>query len=63
MELERLEAGWNVPDDRQATEVEQTTAGSRGQSEGTLKTMAIFYTQMPSRFRGREEPSEMYVFS
>ena len=39
---------------------EQTTAGIRGQSEGTLKTMAPVYAQMASRFRGREAPSEKY---
>ena len=57
--MEKLEADWNVPDNRQAR-TDQTTAESRGHSEGTLKTMAPFYAQIASRFRGLEEPSERY---
>ena len=56
-ELEKLEADWNVPENRLAR-TDQTTAESRRHSGGTPKTMAPFYAQMASRFRGREEPSE-----
>ena len=36
---------WNVRDDWQGSGAEQTTGGSRGQSEGTLKTMASLYAR------------------
>ena len=54
--LERSRRQTDRPEKRSGAE--QTTAGSRGQNEGTLKTIAPYYAQMASFFRGREAHSE-----